>query len=253
MFIDCPAEHRLIAFLKKLEVYSILGETEDESQLQFRTPQIAECNRQTLERAYYGLFTQSGASAFESEYRNLLNHAKNKEAFGLLKIPSEELYTQTGIIKLCASFAFDNRNEPYLKDGLVFVYKGGNYTFGYNELMLQWKDSLTTCYYESLLKFPMVAYLFYNKEQKLVTHDGYIVEDVEGLKVNYTYAFSYEEIYVNEPYVVLENLKVCQSSPRLVWSSISDLLFKVVARDNLIPYQMLEQKLAMQEMASAKQ
>jgi len=254
IFMDYPAEHRLEILVRKVEENPMLGQiSEHKNGVKFRIPQIMECTRQTLEKLYYGLYTRVNTPMFDSEYNSLLRYARSKDVLEFIKMTSEEFYSEFGKLKLCASFGFDNKNEPYLKDGLGFIHKKGAYVLGYNEATIQWKDALTSYNYDTMLKYPNTAYLFYNKDKRLVTHDGYIVEeDIDNLQINQTYIFSFDGIHVNEPYAVLKNLKLCKNSPRLVWSSITDILFRTIARNNLMPYQALVNELAIQEISKDK-
>ena len=236
--------------MNKLEENPLLGQiSESHNQIKFRMPQIMNCNKSNLEILYYGLYTKANMPTFIEEYELLKEYSHKQEICKLLKLTEKDLFTENGALKLCTSFAWDNTNEYYLKNGLAFIKKEGVFCLGCNDGTIQWKDSLIS--YTSDGNNPLVAYLLYNKENQLQTQDGYIVDKLDPkineLRTNQIYAFSYEAIYLNEPYAILTELKYKGSLSRIMWSTMTNLIFKIIMKNNLLPYNALMKEILRQE------
>ena len=252
LFIDNTAELRLMALISKIKSNPQLSKISGSlNEIRFRMPQIMICSKSTIESLYYGLYTDISKPQFTSEYGKLVTYAHRHNLLPLLELTAESIRTEQGAIKLCCSFGVDNMNEYYLKNGLAFILRNGNYFFGYNESTLQWKDELSSYRYEKLRKTPLIAHLKYTEDKKLVTQDGYIITmtdpQIKQLNTGNIYVFSYEAVDVKRPYATFEGLKYLKPSAKVVWTSMSDILFMLLTRKREMTYQVLIQELQRQE------
>ena len=250
LFIESTAETRwsalIIIFKENVSLSSLIEGTND---IRFRLPQIMDCSKVGFDSLYYGLCNVS--SNFPLEYEKLINFIQTYNLLSLIKVKKEEMNTSEGTQKICCLFGTDNTGEFYLKDGIAFIHKQGLLTLGYSEVSIKWKDNLISPYYNTMLQEPMLVDLFYDANKNLVTHDGFIVDkldpNIEALKINQVYRFSYSGIYLNEPHATLTDLKYQESIDNGPWSSMDGLVFKFLSIRNMLPYKVLVQQLEMQE------
>ena len=254
LFIDNMAEMRLIVLVNRIRENPVISNTLSPSnEIMFRVPNIMDCSKTGLEHMYFGIYRQIQETTFAGNYEILLNCVIVQNLYHLIKISPDALRNQENMLKICTSFGYDNIGAPYVKDGLAFIHKEGIFFLGYNACAVQWKDQFVSPYYESLLQDPMVAYLYYDRERRLQTQDGYIVDKtdpaIDALKPDQTCLFTYTNISLNDPFATLDGLKYRQSCSKIVWSSMSHLIYKLLARKNMLPYTILAQQIQTQELA----
>ncbi len=253
LMIDSVAELRLIMLVNKVRENPVITNTLSPSnQVMFRMPQMLDCSKSSLDLMYYGLYRHVSETNFAPSYELLLNYIKVHGLESAVGVLNADLRCAETALKVCCAFGYDNVEAPYLKDGLAFVHKEGIFFLGYTASMLQWKDVNVSPRYSALLREPMLAYLYLNKDRKLQTHDGYIIDKsdpaIEKLKVDQTYEFSYTNIYLNDPYATLEGLTFVRQCDKPVWSAMSHLVFRILARKNMLPYGVLSQQVLTEEL-----
>lgn len=249
LLIENTAETRWSALTELCKRHKALGELGEENEVRFRLPLVAECSKTAFDGMYYGACV--GKGQFAAEYERLVNYIRQRDLFLLIKVKEEEVSTSEGMTRVCGAFAVDSAGEFYLKDGIAFVHKQGLLSLGYSEVCVQWKDSLVSPHYDSLLSLPALADLFYDSSKNLVTHDGCVIDkldpSIEGLKTNQVYRFTFEGIYLGEGSATLSGLKYQQALGNVEWHSIDYLVFRFLATRNMLSYKVLAQQLEMQQ------
>jgi len=250
--IDSTAEIRLMMIMNRLKENPSLSTTLDHTnEVLIKMPQILTCSKTSFDQMYYGLFTTMNAPTFNENYLKLVNYAQTHDLLTQLKIKSEEINTPDGAQKICIAFGYDYLGNPYLKDGIAFIQKEGQYFLGYNAATVQWKDHYSSPYYDALLQTPMIAYLYYDKSRKLQTHDGYIIDKtdpvIDTLKPDQTIMCTFNGIYLKDPYATLDGLKYYKPINKIVWSSMNNLVFKLLCKTQMLSYTILSSQIANQE------
>ncbi len=255
LLIDSTAEQRLEVLISKLRENPALSTVfTPTNEVLLRFPRMLDCSKSSLDLMYYGTYTRATDPGFETGYQLLLDYIKLRGLDSGLSLGSlSDLRSPETAQKICCAFGYDNTDSPYLKDGIAFVHKEGIFFLGFSSAMLQWKDQFVSPYYGVLLQEPMVAYLYLNKERKLQTHDGFIIDktdpNIEKAKADQTYMFTYTNIYMDDPRATMEGLKLIKQCEKPVWSAMSHLVFKILARKNMLPYAVLAQQVQTEEIA----
>lgn len=258
LVLDMSTGCRLMAaFERVLQIPNIGTVLSEDNEVRVRLPNMYDCTRQTLCKCYCGAYADVHDPAFPGHYEALAEFAKTNDMLKLLKLEGADLHSPAATQRLCSAFAYDTANSPYLKDGLAFVHREGLFAFGYSEECLQWKDSMVSPYFESLARSPSTGTLFSTSECKLMTYDGYEIQTMvaaaEMIKPNCRYAVEYDEITSvakGEEHggcATLEGLKMVKESERTIWSPMSKLIFKCLARKSLMTFEILVQQVSAQE------
>lgn len=254
LFIDSIAELRLIVLINKVKGIPLLSEIEGAAnEVRFRVPLIRVCSKSAVEELYYGAYSSVKSPCFALKYEKLVNYALERGLLSQLKLSLEDVRTEQGALKLCGSFGEDTKEDWYLKNGVAFIKKNGTYFLGYNESTLQWKDSLTSQRFEHLVASPLRAHLRHTADRKLVTHDGYVVRKtdplIDQLEAEQMYVFSYEGASVDDLCATLYGLKCLKESKKSVGTSMSEILFKALAKSGMLNYGALVEEVERQQTA----
>ncbi len=245
LMTDSVAEFRLfILFGKILDLPKISTMiVAEQNEVLFRFPNVYSCNKAGLENIYFGLH-----SSMDIDFTALASYAKTVAGVRL------DFSSPAAAKRSAAQFAYDNTGSPYVKDGIAFVKKEGLLTFGYSSEYLQWKDQFTSRYFAALTKFPYITILRASSESVLQTQDGYKVSctGVAGIAPGKLYEVSYEEIVQQSSKesqeTTLKGLKILKEvKNKALGSTMSQMLFKLLARTNALMFEELVQKVAVQE------
>lgn len=220
LLIDSVAEYRLFLLQGIIGDNSIIGtHLNEQNELMFRIPAIYSCTTEGLQRVYYGCSN-------ESELSNLLAYAVK-----VLNTSPDILNKETAQ-QFAAHFAYDNTKSPYLKDGIAFVRREGELSFGYSSDYLIWRDKLVSPYFDSLVSFPFIATLRCVGKNTFRTQEGCEVkyESEEEFTPESVYAFSYEGIEIAGHTASLSGMKLVKKmASKIFVSTVSQLVFKCVA------------------------
>lgn len=241
-----PAEARL-SFASDIINKLLVGPPKlDCNSIQFRLPKIYSCTKETLNEIYYGVPKEMPQEKLTELYAKLIQYIQINDLSTKLN-PELSNFPQ-----LFIGFGYDSCGVPYLKDGLGFVEKNASFRFGFSEHCLQWKDRLSSPRFFHFSRSPAIAALYYGRDKKLVTFDGYIVAPIdpaiEKLKPDKIYAFRYQDIVLKDPHIKLIGMEYIKDIKRIVWHHSSQLAYKILAQKNMISYEALLQCVVQQEL-----
>lgn len=248
LMVDEQAEFRLfVLFGKILEIRDIGTKLIPDNELLFRFPNVYDCSRAGLEKAYYGPSAGATGPELAKSCTQVAEFVKSNNLESLVQ-RGEDGTTAESAVRVCAAFGSDNAGAIYLKDGIAFVNREGALSFGYSADYLQWKDRATSPFYDAVVETPSTASLLFGADRVLRTHDDYtVVADamvMVGLEPDKCYMFAYEGVAIEGRNVTLKGLRMVKVTSRVVCNTISQLLFKCLAREDFLPFAALLQQVA---------
>jgi len=220
LMIDSVAEYRLFLLQSKISDNTLIGtHLSEKNELMFRLPIVYSCTKESLQTVYYGCGGNGEISGLITHAATILNISFDV----LSKKPAKEL---------TAHFAYDNTKNPYLKDGIAFVRREGELSFGYSGDYFIWKDKLVSPYFDSIVAFPYIANLRCVSNDCFETQEGCLIKfasDQEFIS-GHAYTFSYESVEILGKEANLSAMKfVKKTSNKLFVSTIAQLVFKCIA------------------------